>query len=136
MKILIVEDNPVNYRMLQSLLSQYGETEVAVNGKTGLAAFERAYQKANPIELIFLDLVMPEMDGHEMLRLIREFEKSKGVTEEDRQVKVVISTNQETTQDVILSYEQGAHHYFLKPYSPSELEDLMSLMGYVKIPSA
>lgn len=133
MKILIVEDNPVNYRMLQVLLEQYGDIEIAVNGRAGLAAFERAHQKNSPIELIFLDIVMPEMDGHEVLERIRALERAKGLLHEDQQVKVVMSTSQDRTDSVIRSFEAGAQHYFLKPYNAMELEDLMDQMGFSKI---
>jgi len=122
MKILIVEDNPVNYRMLQVLLEQYGEIEIAVNGRAGLAAFERAHQKNSPIELIFLDIVMPEMDGHEVLERIRALERGKGLVTEEQQVKVVMSTSQDRTDS-----------YFLKPYNALELEDLMDQMGFSKV---
>jgi len=136
MKILIVEDNPINYRMLQSLLAAYGEVEVAVNGKTGLAAFELAYQKNDPIDLIFLDIIMPEMDGHELLRMVRKYEHDRGIKTEKDQVAVVMSTSQERTESVITSFELGAHHYFLKPYGKEELEDLMDIMGFKKLAKA
>jgi len=130
MKILIVEDNPHNCQLLEGLLAPYGSVKVAVNGKLGLTAYEEAHQQNEPFDLIFLDIVMPEMDGNELHSLIRKYEKDQGIHDEESQVKVVISTSKECANQMYASFSLGAFHYFLKPYHKEELDDLMDQMGY------
>ncbi|MDX2471203.1 MAG: response regulator [SAR324 cluster bacterium] len=131
MKILIVEDNPVNYRLLQKILEEYGDCEVAVNGKEGLIAYEKSCADNDPIDLIFLDIKMPEMNGHELLALIRKDEERRGVAKGD-QVKVVIESIVSSQESIFKGFDAGALFYFVKPYGTTELESLVKELGLVK----
>jgi two-component system chemotaxis response regulator CheY len=64
MKSLIVDDDFFSRRILQALLAGYGESHVAVDGKEALFAFKQAIAEEQPYDVICLDIMMPEMDGH------------------------------------------------------------------------
>jgi two-component system sensor histidine kinase/response regulator len=76
LKILIAEDNPVNQLLLTRLLLKRGhEVKVAENGRVALEMLDA---EAPPFDLIFMDVQMPEMDGMEATRLLREKERDSG----------------------------------------------------------
>jgi two-component system, sensor histidine kinase and response regulator len=76
LKILIAEDNPVNQLLLTRLLLKRGhEVKVAGNGRVALEMLDA---EAPPFDLIFMDVQMPEMDGMEATRLLREKERDSG----------------------------------------------------------
>lgn len=68
-RILLVEDNPDNQRLIRFLLNRAGaDVTIAANGKTGV---ETALQAESPFDLILMDLQMPVMDGYEATRALR-----------------------------------------------------------------
>jgi PAS domain S-box-containing protein len=76
LKILIAEDNPVNQLLLTRLLLKRGHVvKVAGNGRLALEMLDA---EAPPFDLIFMDVQMPEMDGMEATRLLREREQGSG----------------------------------------------------------
>jgi CheY-like chemotaxis protein len=71
LRVLVCDDNTINQKVAVRLLQQLGyRADVAANGREALAALER-----QPYDLIFMDLMMPEMGGVETTRLIRERQK-------------------------------------------------------------
>ncbi len=71
MKTLIVDDDFVSRLVLQNVLMAYGEAHIAVNGKEAVEVFTVALRLGSPYDVICLDIMMPEMDGQDVLRSIR-----------------------------------------------------------------
>ena len=74
MKTLIVEDDLTSRLLLQEYLKIYGAIQVAANGKEAVEAVRLALEANEPYDLICLDVMMPEMDGHTALKQIRVLE--------------------------------------------------------------
>ncbi|PCI30591.1 MAG: response regulator [SAR324 cluster bacterium] len=127
MKFLIVDDNLQNSKLLQGMLHIYGESDIVLSGPEGIKAFQTAHQANNIYTIIFLDIMMPELDGLEVLALLRQFEEENHIT---KPVQVVMATSRSDTETILTSYEEGCQHYFLKPYDKLDLKELMALMGY------
>ncbi len=130
MKCLIVEDNKQNYDLLQRMLNDYGISRIAVNGVEALTAFKQAHAENDPYDIIFLDIMMPDLNGDEVLRKIRQWEKEN--TENNDNVQVVMASAKSDTDTIISSYDDGCQHFFIKPYDRSELDELMKTMGFEK----
>jgi len=102
--ILIAEDEPVSRRILVKLLTKAGYEVTAVeNGREALAAFED-----NFYPLVLTDWIMPEVDGLELCRTIRE-QSDKGY------VYIILLTNMDSREDIITGLEAGADDYLTKP---------------------
>jgi DNA-binding response OmpR family regulator len=109
-KILVVDDEPNIVQTLQDRL-EMNEYQVvtAGNGREGLEKVEQEKP-----DVILLDVIMPIMDGHEMLEMLR---KQPG----GRDVSVIMLTARSQTQDIARANACGIDDYIVKPFDLSEL---------------
>jgi CheY-like chemotaxis protein len=119
-RILIVDDDVRNVFALASVLESHGmEVAFAENGREGLAALEE-----NPeVDLVLMDIMMPELDGYETIRAIRKqkrFEK----------LPIISLTAKAMKGDREKSIESGASDYIPKPVDPDQLISLMRVWLY------
>jgi two-component system chemotaxis response regulator CheY len=132
MKFLVVEDDFGSRRLLQALLKPYGSSDVVVDGEEAVEAFRLAWEENDPYHVVFLDIMMPNVDGQEALRRIREVESSIGVGEQD-QVKVVMTTALEDPKNVVEAYYKGgATSYLVKPIDRESLRTEMEKLGIAR----
>ena len=129
MKILIVEDDFISRRILQKYLSPFGVCEMAVNGREALSAFSLAWEEKEPYRLIFLDIMMPEMDGKEVLKKIRSMEMERGVPEQDR-AKIVMTTALNDPTNVLEAIKSQCNDYLVKPIDKNKLLEKLKKIGY------
>ena len=108
-KIFIVEDEPKLAQLLVDYLKQSGfETEVIADG---LDAFNWLQQHHASVDLMILDLMLPNMDGMEICKGVRQFS----------QLPILMATAKVEEIDRLLGLELGADDYLCKPYSPREV---------------
>lgn len=113
-KILIVEDDVMLLEMIKIQLGEMGYDAVtAENGKDGL--FKAIQEKP---DLIMADIMMPELDGNEMIKLIRQNENLAKTP-----IVVVSALGREA--DVDTSMQVGANDYIIKPFFAADLEKLL-----------
>ena len=121
MRILIAEDDFTSRRLLQKLLEPFGQSDVAVNGEEAVAAFKAAHEEGYPYDLICLDIMTPEMDGQQALKVIRQREKEMKVAPRS-EVKVLMTTALDQPQDVVEAfYRGGCTDYLVKPIEKKKL---------------
>lgn len=105
MKILIAEDDPISCRMLETNLISWGyEVLVTTNGADAWAEF----QKEDAPRLAILDILMPEMNGLEVCRKIRQMANSSPPY-------LILLTAKQKKEDVVAGIEAGANDYLTKP---------------------
>jgi two-component system, chemotaxis family, chemotaxis protein CheY len=125
MKTLIVEDDFISRVLLQKLLTPYGPCHLAANGREGLEAFTLALMEGKPYDLICLDIMMPEMDGQEVLKNLRRLEKEEGV-QADHQTRVFMTTAVDSMDHVMKAYYRGGcTTYLVKPIDKGRLLDAL-----------
>lgn len=130
MRVLIAEDNFINRCVLLGILGKYGDCHVAINGKEALKAFEEGHANKKPYDLICLDIMMPEMDGHEALRLIREKEREMGIDGLDG-VKVIMTTALSDSKNVLDAFREQCEGYLLKPIKGEKLLEELRKMNLI-----
>ena len=116
-KVLVVDDEPINRKLLIEILGDQAACDVAGDGKEALDAF-RSSLKSEPFDIILLDISMPDMDGVEVLRIIRELEEERGVRLGSG-IPVIMVTAY--TAPFMTSFKEGADDYILKPVDPDQL---------------
>ncbi|MEZ5500584.1 MAG: response regulator [Steroidobacteraceae bacterium] len=108
--ILIIDDSPTEVHVMQKALERHGfRTAVAADGSEGV----RLAKQMSP-DLIFMDIVMPGMNGYQATRMLANDPATRGIP-----IVMVTSKGQET--DKIWGLRQGAVDYMVKPVSPDEL---------------
>jgi len=108
--ILIVDDEPANIQVLVGLLQSEYDLKVATWGEAALKILEQ-----NPnIDLVLLDVMMPESDGHEVCQKLRAAPATKTTP-------VIFLTAKSETEDIVKGFEIGANDYVTKPFRPAEL---------------
>jgi len=122
-RILLVEDNPVNQEVGQAMLESLG-CRVLLAG-TGRQAVETVRQA--PPDLVLMDCELPEMDGLEATRLIRQWEaqKAEGAAFVRRPVPIVAQTANALKDDRLACLAAGADDYLPKPFSREQLRRLL-----------
>lgn len=128
MKCLIVEDEFAARKLLQMYLSDYGDCFVAVNGREAVEAFREALEEEQPYDLICLDIMMPEMDGRQALKAIRQIESEHGIAGLDG-VKVIMTTALDDSKDVMGAFRDGCEAYMVKPVGRENLLKEMEKLG-------
>jgi len=130
MRTLIVEDDFTSRLLLQEFLASYGSVHIAVNGKEALDAVRSALQAKKPYDLILMDIMMPEMDGHEALTQIRKIEAHYSLVDAD-QVKVIMVTALGDVDNVIFARQNKVQGYILKPYDLNKLLEELRKLGLI-----
>jgi len=124
MKVLIAEDDFASRKFMLRFFEKYGECDVTVDGKEAVEAYKMAVECGEPYDLICLDIMMPEMDGHQALKTIRKIEEESGVAEDER-VKIVMTTALSETRHVTKAFENGCTAYAGKPINQDKLEAML-----------
>jgi len=114
LKIFIVDDEPEILKVLEKYLTKQGYTNVRsfTNPLTAINSYN-----GNNADIIFLDIMMPNMDGIEALNKFKE---------KNPDVKIIMITAHSTLDRVLKSHKVGADHYIMKPFkSLRDIEEKM-----------
>ncbi len=129
MNLLIVDDDLANCQLIKHLLVEYGDPDIVDNGDKAVKAFLDGHQKNNPYDVIFLDIMMPEKDGHEVLREIRQWE-DENLKYGKGEAKVVMVSALDSKDHILSSFKEGCEYFLVKPISKSKVVNVMTEMGY------
>ncbi|MCG8671935.1 MAG: response regulator [Pseudomonadales bacterium] len=121
LKVLVAEDNPVNQMVIKGLLKKYGiEPLMVANGKEAVKCFE---ENDNTFDLILMDCEMPEVDGYEATRQIRQLEMFDTSLEPTTIVALSAHALQEFEEK---GRQSGMNDYLTKPVDKNDLVSLLA----------
>ncbi|MBF0371214.1 MAG: hybrid sensor histidine kinase/response regulator [Magnetococcales bacterium] len=107
-RVLIVDDMPINLRALSDTLKSHFEIQVATNGPKAL----QIATSSKPPDLILLDIMMPQMDGYEVCRKLKENPAT-------REIPVIFITARNQEEDELQGLQLGAVDFITKPIRPA-----------------
>jgi DNA-binding response OmpR family regulator len=116
-RILVVEDHPLIAELIETRLRIEGLQPTKALG--GLEAIQR--MDSESFDLVVLDIMMPDVDGYQVLAHIRANERT-------RNVPVMFLTARSSVEDVERALRMGADHYMTKPFSGAELVRTVKLL--------
>jgi len=125
MRILIVEDEFTSRKLLTALLADFGDCDTASDGVECVAAFRTAMEERRPYDLVCMDIMMPNKDGHQALKDIRAIEQEMGVPSPE-ECKVIMITALNDPKTVVKAYYKGGAAAYLP--KPIEVESLYAIL--------
>ncbi len=120
MDILLVEDNILNQKVVSFNLRKFNYNVVAVGN--GIDAIEEF--KANSFNLVLMDLMLPGMNGYDITKEIRKYEKDSAV---ENPVPIIAITANTLDNDREKCFEVGMNDYLSKPFNANQLIDKIRL---------
>lgn len=108
-KVIVVDDEYVNRQMLGFIISQKYDVMYAENGRDAL---EKIKTVKTELSLVLLDIMMPEMDGFELIKIMKD-------DEELRHIPIIVLTSEESAE--VKSLKLGASDFIMKPYNRPEV---------------
>ncbi len=126
MRVLVCDDNIVNQKVAVRLVQQMGyRADVAANGLLALAALDR-----HPYDLILMDVMMPEMDGLEATRVIRERQRDRTNFPNYKSPTIIVAMTASAMQgDREKCLAAGMDDYMAKPVRPEDMRAMMERWG-------
>ena len=109
-------------------LSLLGDIDVAGTGAEAIARVSAGLEEQKPYGLIFLDILMPDGDGQEVLRHLREQESARGFHGR-HSARVVMTSCVEDRKQVLKAFRGQAEAYLLKPVAVSKLREVLRDIG-------
>ncbi len=119
LKILAVDDDMINLKLLKSMLTKQDNVSEVLEARNGADAIE-VLKSVSDIDIILLDIIMPVMGGIEMLKVVRADENLK-------QLPIIMLTTDETKKSEAL--ESGANGFLMKPVRAHDLIEQISRLS-------
>ena len=116
-KILFIDDDPTILLISEIMLEALGYDVITADG--GVSGIELL--KTNIIDLVLLDLMIPDIYGLDVLKYIKEKEEFKNIP-------VIIQTGIKDSDEINKAYKLGASYVLLKPYNQKDLKDIIGVL--------
>lgn len=117
MRFLIIDDDEAVHMYLTQLLSPYARIDAVFSGAEAIDKYKKAYEDKDSYDTVFMDILMPEMDGHEVTKKLRDLEKKMHV-DGPEEFNLVMITSLKDTKNVSQAFFKGyASCYIVKPFN-------------------
>ncbi|MEA2103801.1 MAG: response regulator [Candidatus Cloacimonadota bacterium] len=131
MKSLVVDDDFVSRKIIQNFLLKHGEVDIATDGKEAINAYVIALNEHKPYNLICLDIMMPGINGKEVLRTIKNLEE-KNLKLIDKRVKIIMTSSLDSSENILGAFKDQAAGYLIKPITLEKFNDTLDKIGVVE----
>lgn len=130
LRMLIVEDEFLSRKLVGHYIEKHGKYDVAVNGEEALHAVRDSYEESRPYDVVFLDIMMPDMNGLAVLKAIREFEAARGISAADG-LKIIMTTALGDAKSVMEAFRNQCEAYITKPYTEESFSTQLRKLGLI-----
>jgi len=135
LRVLIIDDEQVNREFLVRALKAHGRCLAVGTGEAGLTEHRQALEAGTPFDLVFLDIMLPGMDGLKTLELMRAVEAEHADAfggQEHAPAQVIITTVLDDDRLAARAFIQGrASSYMPKPFRAAQLREELSKLGLI-----
>ncbi len=131
MRALVVDDDPASCQVLRAHLSGTASPFLCQDGAKAVLAVVDALAKDEPFDVIFLDILMPGMDGHETLKKIREAEDAACRASEKRAKVIMVTAMDDEENHMTAMFDGLVSAYLVKPVNKADLMKKLEALGLV-----
>jgi two-component system chemotaxis response regulator CheY len=135
LKFLVVEDVAIIKKVLAHYLKSFGDVEFAGDGMEALGKFCQAHSEEKAYDLVFLDIMLPKLNGFQILTFIRELESTALLTDkktEFKPVKIIMVSSLSDAKAVSSAIEKGCDGYITKPFDKEKIMAELIKVGLIK----
>ncbi len=125
MKFLVVEDDPIARKLMNYYLSNYGEIQEFQDGKLAINALRSTVKEHIPFDIVFIDIMMPGIDGYKVLETIQELRRNDQVS----QIKAIMVSSYNDWDTIHKSYQKGCDGYIMKPVTQEKIQRVLVKIG-------
>ncbi|MBF0349939.1 MAG: response regulator [SAR324 cluster bacterium] len=124
-----MDDEIVSRKKMQKIMEEFGECIAVDSGKAAIMVYDESLKEGAPFNLITLDIVMPGMDGTEVLTIVRKLENSKKINKMLR-AKILMVTSHSEKEVVVQCIKEGCDDYIVKPFNRDMVIKKLNQMGF------
>lgn len=128
MKILIIEDDESTQLLLKKIFTPSVECSIFAEAMDAISVFVDRMMAFDPFDAVLIDINLPDMNGVNALKLIRKFEKVKGIMN-NRKAKIIMMTGDANEQNVKESVKNGCDNFLIKPVTQDKIEVKFKAVG-------
>lgn len=128
MRALIIDDDPQTHALLRSVLAPLAQVVATLNASSGLEAFRQSLEQNVPFDVVFLDIVLPDLDGHQALLRLRGLEDAFAL-EDKPTVSIVVSELRDAKNINRAFFVGGAASYLAKPLNANQIRAELAKFG-------
>ncbi len=128
MRTLVVEDDYITSQVMQEVMLSFGDCDIAEDGAQAIELFQSSLVNDLRYDVIFLDIMMPEMDGQQVLDAIRKIEEANNILGLDC-VKIVMTTALDDYNNIRTAFTNQAEGYLVKPIDKDKVVQVLINLG-------
>ncbi len=128
MRTLVVEDDYITSQVMQEIMLSFGSCDVAEDGMQAIELFTTAHLTGMLYDVVFLDIMMPEMDGQEVLAKFRKVEEMNSIKGLDG-VKIIMTTALDDFHNIKTVFKNQAEGYIVKPIDKDKVVNALANLG-------
>jgi len=128
MRILTADDELVSRKLMEKIMTNYGECEAVASGQAAIEAFKTAWHNWIPFDLITLDISMPDINGLDVLYQIRSLENEKNVRANKRVIVIMVTASSDK-DTIVTAVQAGCNEYIAKPFDRETIAKKLIKLG-------
>ena len=126
MKIMIIDDDAASLKVLALLMRKYGDITTASNGPASREIINKSFETEEYFDLFLIDIMMPEINGHELLEEIRSNEEK---IKKENPSKIVMVSALSDADNIMQAFENKCDAYIVKPVRKEKLVDELAKLN-------
>ncbi len=131
MRILVLEDEFISRNVMMEILSPLGHVDTAETGTEAVEKFRKAIEQGEHYDAVFLDIMVPEMSGQDVLKNIRMLEEQFGIFSLSG-TKVIMTTALGDFGNVKAAFKQQCEAYLIKPIDRDKVLSTLDGLGLIR----